>query len=66
MNVKLNSKTYEVEEGITLAAFIESLKLSPRGIAIAINYEVVPKVNWSQTVLFDGVELILVQAVSGG
>ncbi len=66
MNIKLNDKWYEVGEGTSLAAFIESIGLKPNGIAVAINYEVVPREQWAETVLTDRVELILIQAVSGG
>ncbi|MCD7899153.1 MAG: sulfur carrier protein ThiS [Bacteroides sp.] len=66
MKIKLNDKHYEVEEGITLAAFIEKMELKPQGIAIAIDDEVVSKNNWSKTILSDGMDLMLIHAVSGG
>lgn len=66
MIVKLNNKIYETESGTTLQTFIESLGIKPAGIAIAIDYEVVPRELWSTTILSDGVELLLIHAVSGG
>jgi len=66
MEVILNDKTYPVKENTSLANFIESLGLKPEGIAIAINYEVVPKEQWTKTILADKMELMLIQAVSGG
>lgn len=66
MTIKLNDKSFEVEEGTTLAAFIRSQDISLQGVAIAIGYEVVPKSLWTETVLAEGMELILIQAVSGG
>ena len=66
MTIKLNDKVYEIEEGTTLSSFIESLEIGVKGIAIAINYEVVPKARWSEVVLSDNQELMLIQAVSGG
>lgn len=66
MNIKLNDQLYEVEDGISLAAFIESAGLKPQGIAVAINYEVVPKDEWTDTILSDKMELMLIRAVSGG
>jgi sulfur carrier protein len=66
MNIKLNDTLYEVEPGISLAAFIESIGLKPQGIAVALNCEVVPKDEWKDTILSDKMELVLVRAVSGG
>ena len=66
MEIKLNDKSYEVTSGTTLAEFVDSLGLSLTGIAIAIDYEVVPKKVWNDTILIDGMSLMLIQAVSGG
>ena len=66
MIVKLNNKPYEIEVDTTLASFIESLEIKPQGIAIAINYEVIPKELWETTVLSADMELMLIHAVSGG
>jgi sulfur carrier protein len=66
MIIILNDKPYEAPEGTSLAAFIESLGLKQHGIAVAINYEVVPKDQWTDTLLSDRMELMLIQAVSGG
>ena len=66
MEVILNDKTYIVKENTSLADFIENLGLKSEGIAIAINYEVVPKEQWTKTILTDKMELMLIHAVSGG
>ncbi|MDR1632685.1 MAG: sulfur carrier protein ThiS [Dysgonamonadaceae bacterium] len=66
MEVILNDKPYAVEDNTTLAAFVASLNLKPEGIAIAINYNVVPKDQWKKTILTDKMELMLIHAVSGG
>ena len=66
MIVKLNNKPSEIEVDTTLASFIESLEIKPQGIAIAINYEVIPKELWETTVLSADMELMLIHAVSGG
>lgn len=66
MIIKLNEQSYEVKEGTSLATFIESIGLKPQGIAVAIDYEVVPKDKWVETILSDRLELMLIHAVSGG
>jgi len=66
MIIKLNDKKYEVATGITLEQFIESLNIQLQGIAIALDYEVIPKALWSETQLKEDMELMMIQAVSGG
>ncbi|MDR2040716.1 MAG: sulfur carrier protein ThiS [Tannerella sp.] len=66
MTIILNDKPYETDEGMSLAAFIERLGLRPQGIAVAIDYEVVPRDRWADTILSDHMELMLIHAVSGG
>lgn len=66
MRIKLNDKIYEVEEGTTLAAFAETQGIRPQGVAIAIDYRVIPKSQWGNTQLTEDTELLLIQAVSGG
>jgi sulfur carrier protein len=66
MTIRLNDKDYEVEEGISLATFIEDIGLKSQGIAIAVNYEVISKRKWEETILYDKMELMLIHAVSGG
>jgi sulfur carrier protein len=66
MTVILNDKPYEAPEDVSLATFIESLGLKQQGIAVAINYEVIPKDRWAETILSDRLELMLIHAVSGG
>ena len=66
MKITLNDRPYEVEEGISLAAFVEHLGLTTNGIAVAIDLEVVPRERWAETMLSEAMELILIHAVSGG
>lgn len=66
MIIRLNNKTYEVEEGSTLTSLLTELAIKPLGIAIAINYKVIPKEVWPETFLSDNMDIMLIQAVSGG
>ena len=66
MEIKLNDKSYEVAPGITLEQFVNSLDIPLQGTAVAIDYEVIPKREWSETTLTEGLSLMLIQAVSGG
>lgn len=66
ITVSLNGISHEVKEDTSLSDFIRTLGLQPKGIAIAIDYEVVPKDKWQETLLSDRLELMLIHAVSGG
>lgn len=66
MVVKLNDKSYEVTQDTTLDMFIRSLDIQLQGVAIAIDYEVIQKNQWTSIKLKDGMELMMIQAVSGG
>jgi sulfur carrier protein len=66
MKVKLNDAFYEVAQGATLRTFIESLDIQLQGIALAVDYEVIPKVRWDEILLKDNMELVMIHAVSGG
>ena len=66
MVIQFNEKLHEAEEGVSLGKFIESLDIQLQGIAVAINYEVIPKNEWHKTTLKDGMALMMIHAVSGG
>lgn len=66
MKITLNDQSFEVEERITLQVFMDSLQRSLDGLAVAIDYEVVPRNTWDNVILVDGMSLIAIHAVSGG
>lgn len=66
IRITLNDKKYELATPVSVANFIASLELPTKGIALAIDYEVLPKEQWATTQLADGNELMLIHAVSGG
>ncbi len=66
MTVYLNDKPYEAEEGTNLSGFIAQLGFKKEGIAIAIDFTVIPRVTWDNFRLKGEERLILIQAVSGG
>ena len=66
MNVILNGEPTAVPEGATVATAIASLDLPERGIAVALDREVVPRGEWERTTLGDGARLEVVRAVQGG
>ena len=67
MTIYLNGAPREVPDGATVAVAIAEVGPGPRrGIAVAVDGEVVPRAAWEHTELRSGARLELVQAVQGG
>lgn len=66
MIIQVNDKVHNIEKGTTLAAFMASLNIVQKGLAVAIDQEIIPKKEWEGFVLTEGMNLILIHAVSGG
>ena len=64
--VTVNGDERELPPGTTLADLIAQLTPSPRGIAAAVDGEVVPRRGWPDTPLADGSVVEIVTAVQGG
>ena len=68
MTIWLNGHASSLEAGTSLAEAINAVAapLDGRGIAAAVDGEVVPKAEWTETTLEDGQRVEVVQAVQGG
>jgi sulfur carrier protein len=66
--VKVNGEDRDVPLGATVATIVElfSATSNGRGVAVALDGEVVPRASWSQTELADGAQVEVVAAVQGG
>lgn len=65
MKVTVNDEDVEVGEDTTVAALLESLGFPDRGIAVAVNWAVLPRSQWD-SVLPAGARVEVVTAVQGG
>jgi sulfur carrier protein len=68
MRVSVNGELHEFAAATTLADAIARLPGAPegRGVAAALDGEVVPRSRWSETRLSEGARIELVVAVQGG
>ena len=67
MKIKVNSDILEVNQEHPLIFLLERLALSDKkGIAVAVNAEVISKKNWNQFVLHENDEVIIIEAAQGG
>src|SRR5215217_5006870 len=65
MKVTVNDEDVECDEQITVAGLLERLGFPEKGIAVAVDWTVLPRSRW-QTTLSDGARLEVVTAVQGG
>ena len=65
MKVTVNDEAVEVHERTTVAALLESLGFPDKGIAVAIDWSVLPRSEW-KSALTDGARVEVVTAVQGG
>ena len=66
MIVVVNGERREVPEEATVANLVEQLSAPPRGVAVAIDGEVVPRGQWTATPVPDGARVEVVAAIQGG
>ena len=65
MVVFVNDEKHEFL-GRTVADLIAELAMPQKGVAVAIDMDIVPKAEWSVTELHDGQRLMIIKAACGG
>ena len=66
MQVVVNGRPEDVEEGSTVAALLDRLNLAPVRVAVEINEELVPRRTFAETVVQTGDRIEIVTFVGGG
>ncbi len=66
MEIILNQQSYQVKQAKTLAELLEELEYSSKGIAVAMNQEVIPQQKWSSFLLTPKMSLLIIKATQGG
>jgi len=68
MRVVVNGEDRRLRAGATVADVVRSLDLAPdaRGVAVALDGEVVVRGAWSSTVLSEGARVEVLGAIGGG
>jgi sulfur carrier protein len=66
--IVINGQRREVDVSATVASVVKSMDLTPgaRGLAVALEGEVVTRSRWSETVLAEGARIEIVAAIGGG
>lgn len=68
MDLLVNGEKRQFDgEELTLSELLTRMDIAQRrGIAVAVNYEVVPKSSWDDAKICDGDEIEIVRATQGG
>lgn len=68
MTVEVNGEPLELEAAATVAAVVERTGAggNRRGVAVAVDGEVVPRSEWGRTRLTDGQRVEVLGAIQGG
>jgi sulfur carrier protein len=64
--IVVNGEPSAVTPGTTLSDLLVALDAPPRGVAIAVDAEVVPRGEWTSFTLADGARVEVLTAVQGG
>lgn len=66
MRIEVNGTPQELEGATTLGQLVDRRATDRRGVAAAVDGEVVPRSAWDDTELRDGARIEIVGAVQGG
>jgi sulfur carrier protein len=66
MNVTVNGEPFPFDDGATLAALVDQVGCGTKGVAVAVNEEVVPRSTWAQHVLRCDDRVEVLKVAQGG
>ncbi len=68
MRITLNGEPEEIDDGLTIAGLVRRLGRDPqgRGVAVAVDGEVVPRTRWMDEPIREAATIEVVNAVGGG
>ena len=65
MKLAVNNRDMEVQAA-TLLQLSEELELPRQGVAVAVNNKMVPRTEWEQYALAEGMSVVIIKAACGG
>ena len=65
MKVSINNKEVETD-AVTLLQFTTELSLPTQGVAIAANNRMIPRTEWADYALSEGISIVIIKAACGG
>jgi len=67
MEITINQRHYEFRSDCSVAQMLDKIiSEEPKGVAVAINQNIIQKSHWQSHFLKDGDQVILIKATQGG
>jgi sulfur carrier protein len=66
VDIVVNGEPRRVAAGETVAALLDALGTQPRGVAVAVDGEVVPRRTWGEATLAGGERVEILSIAQGG
>lgn len=68
MRIELNGDGVDLDSGVSVLALLarQGIDSDTKGVAVAVNSEVVPRNRWNGKVLAEGDRVDVIRAVAGG
>lgn len=66
MNLSINGEKKEIDDGLSVAGLLETLKIEPARVAVEVNVAIIKKDAYGSHLLHDGDEVEIVSFVGGG
>ena len=66
MVINLNNNSINISKETSLQQILKEYHISSKGIAVAINNQIVPRNNWSNTFFNEQDQLTIITATQGG
>ena len=66
MRLTVNGRGFDSDRALSVQALVETITEARRGVAVAVNGEVVPRSTWEATALAEGDSVEVLTAAQGG
>jgi sulfur carrier protein len=66
VNISLNGRPHELDGPCSVGEIVDGQVADRRGVAVAVDGEVLPRTAWDTTMVYEDARLEIVGAVQGG
>lgn len=66
MIIKVNNKEMELAEHASLQQLTELLQVPDKGVAVAVNNQMIPRTEWSDKIMQPNDQVVIIKAACGG
>lgn len=66
MIIKVNNKEMELTEHASLQQLAELLQVPDKGVAVAVNNQMIPRTEWSDKIMQPNDQVVIIKAACGG